>query len=100
MTRDVSTKRFPLPAAPLLLWVLLLSVAVFLPARVLAADAKRGHEPRCQEECLKEHADKMKLLSEEYTKIRNRMGYQDQVEIELQSYSHCLTNCRELLPIK
>ena len=99
MMRDVSTKRFPPPTGPVLLWVLLLSVAFFLPIRVLA-DAKRGDEPRCQEECLKEHADKMKLLSEEYTKIRNRMGYQDQVEIELQNYSHCLTNCRELLPIK
>jgi hypothetical protein len=99
MTRDVSVKRFPLPAAPVLLWVLLLSVAIFLPARVLA-DAKRGDEPRCQEECLKEHVDKMKLLSKEYTKIRNKIGYQDQVEIELHNYSRCLTNCRDLLPIK
>ena len=99
MTRDVSAKRFPLPTGLALLWVLLLSVAFFLPSRVLA-DTKRGDDPRCQEECLKEHVGKMRLLSEEYTKIRNKIGYQDQVEIELHNYSRCLTNCRDLLPIK
>jgi hypothetical protein len=99
MRRDASTKRFSLPTGPVLLWILLLSVAFFLPTGVLA-DTKRGDEPRCQEECLREHTEKMGLLSEEYAKSRNKPGYQDQVEIELRNYSRCLTNCRGLLPIK
>jgi hypothetical protein len=99
MTRAASTKRFSLPAGPVLLWILLLFVALFLPTRVLA-DAKRGDEPRCQEECLREHTAKMGLLSEEYAKSKNKPGYQDQVESELRNYSRCLTNCRELLPVK
>jgi hypothetical protein len=99
MTRVAWTKRFPLQTGALLLWVLLLSVAFVLPTRAVA-DTKRGDEPRCQEECTKAHVDKMKLLSEECTKTGNKMGYQDQVETELHNYSRCLTNCRELLPIK
>jgi hypothetical protein len=99
MTRAASTKRFSFPAGPVLLWVLLLSAAFFLPTAALA-DTKRGDEPLCQEECLKEHTEKMSLLSEEYAKSRNKMGYQDQVERELRNYSRCLTNCRQLLPVK
>jgi hypothetical protein len=79
--------------------VLLLSVLFFLPTRILA-DTKRGDEPRCQQECLREHTEKMGLLSEEYAKTKDKRGYQDQVESELSHYSRCLTNCRELLPIK
>ena len=99
MTRAASMKHFSLRTGRVLLWVLLLSVAFLSPTRVLA-DTKRGDEPRCQEECLREHTEKMGLLSEEYAKSKNKPGYQEQVESELRNYSRCLTNCRELLPVK
>jgi hypothetical protein len=42
----------------------------------------------------------MKLLSEEYLKAGNKMHYQDAVEDEVSRYLQCLTNCRELIPVK
>ena len=64
------------------------------------AKAKRGDAPHCQEECLAHHSDRMGQLSEEYSKTRNKVGYQDRIEEEAQTYSRCLTDCREVLPIK
>ena len=99
MTRYASTKRFPLPTGVALLWVLLLSAPFVSTASVLA-DAKRGEEPQCQEACLRHHSEKMGLLSREYMQTSDKREYQDQVEKELRNYSLCLTNCREVLPIK
>ena len=62
--------------------------------------AQRGDPPYCQEDCLRRHSDKMKQLSEEYKKTQNWMAYQEGVEKEIQSYSSCLTDCRELMPVK
>lgn len=64
------------------------------------AKAKRGEQPRCQEECLATHSARMKLLSEEYAKIGDKMKYQDAVEDEASRYFRCLTNCRELMQVK
>jgi hypothetical protein len=61
---------------------------------------KRGDAPHCQEECLTRHSERMGQLSEEYLKARNKMGYQDGIEEEVLNYSRCLTDCREVLPIK
>jgi hypothetical protein len=61
---------------------------------------KRGDEPQCQKECLKEHSEKMERLNKEFLKKREKLTYQDRVEEELQSYARCLTNCREVLPVK
>jgi hypothetical protein len=76
----------------------LFSFLVMVPPAI--AKAKRGEEPQCQEECLAKHSARMKLLSEEYLKIGNKMNYQDAVEDEASRYFHCLTNCRELIPVK
>jgi hypothetical protein len=62
--------------------------------------AKRGDAPHCQEECLGRHSERMRQLSEEYTKTVNRTKYQDGVEEEVLDYSRCLTECREVLPVK
>jgi hypothetical protein len=64
------------------------------------AKAKRGEEPQCQEECLSTHSARMKLLSEEYLKTSNKLNYQNAVEEEASHYFQCLTNCREVIPIK
>jgi hypothetical protein len=64
------------------------------------AQAQRGDEPRCQQECLARHLVKMKALSEEYTKAGNKIQYQDAVEDEASRYVQCLTNCREIIPVK
>jgi hypothetical protein len=42
----------------------------------------------------------MGRLSEEYLKTKNKMGYQDKIEDEFLNYSRCVTDCREVLPIK
>lgn len=62
--------------------------------------AKRGDEPGCQEECLAVHSERMRLLSEEYTKTGKLVNYQDAVRDEASRYVDCLTNCREVTPIK
>ena len=64
------------------------------------AKTKRGDAPHCQEECLTHHADRMGQLSQEYLKTKNKMGYQDRVEEEFLNYSRCVTDCREVLPVK
>ena len=64
------------------------------------AGTKRGDAPHCQEECLARHSGRMGQLSEEYLKTRNKAGYQDRIEEEFLSYSRCLTDCREVLPVK
>ncbi len=64
------------------------------------AKTKRGDAPHCQEECLARHSQRMGQLSEEYLKTKNKMGYQDGIEEEFLNYSRCLTDCREVLPIK
>jgi hypothetical protein len=64
------------------------------------AQAQRGDEPRCQNECLVTHSASMKALSDEYTKVSNKMKYQDAVEDEASRYVQCLTNCRELIQVK
>jgi hypothetical protein len=61
---------------------------------------KRGDAPRCQNECLKEHSEKMAILEKDLSKTGNRFAYQDQVEQEENRYARCLTNCREVVPIK
>jgi hypothetical protein len=82
--------------------ILLASVLCFLcfsPSATLV-EAKRGDAPHCQEKCLMLHSKRMRQLSAEYPKIANKMKYQDEVETEALNYSRCLTECRELLPIK
>ena len=61
---------------------------------------KRSDELRCQNECLKEHSEKMAMLDKSLSKTRNKFAYQDQVEQEENRYANCLTNCREVIPIK
>jgi hypothetical protein len=61
---------------------------------------KRGDEPQCQKECLKEHSEKMATLEKGLSKTGNKFVYQDQVEQEENRYARCLTNCREVVPIK
>jgi hypothetical protein len=64
------------------------------------AKTKRGDTPHCQEECLTHHREMMGQLSQEYLKTGNKMKYQDGVEEEVVNYSRCLTECREVLPVK
>jgi hypothetical protein len=64
------------------------------------AKTKRGDAPHCQEECLARHSEGMGQLSQEYLKTRNKVGYQDKIEEEVVNYSRCLTDCREVLPVK
>ena len=99
MTRDTWAKRFLLMTGLAFLWVLAVSEVLLSPADV-RAETKRGDEPQCQEKCLTHHSEKMSLLAQEYMKRRDKREYQDQVESELNHYSRCLTNCREVLPIK
>jgi hypothetical protein len=62
--------------------------------------AGRGDAPRCQEECLGNHIRKMGQISKEYSKGRDKTKYQSGVEEEVTNYSGCLTECRDVLPIK
>jgi hypothetical protein len=61
---------------------------------------KRGDEPQCQLECLKGHSEKMAILEKDLSKTGNRLAYQDHVGQEENRYARCLTNCREVLPVK
>jgi hypothetical protein len=82
---------------------ILLSFVLFFFYCLLSAattETKRGDAPHCQEECLARHSGRMGQLSEEYLKTRNKLGYQDRIEAEVLHYSRCLTDCREVLPIK
>jgi hypothetical protein len=65
-----------------------------------ANKGKRGDEPRCQNECLKEHSEKMAMLEKSLSKTGDKLAYQKQVEREENRYARCLTNCREVVPIK
>jgi hypothetical protein len=64
------------------------------------ATTTRGVEPLCQEECLATHSAKMKLLAKDYANTGDKMKYQDAVEDEAHRYLQCLTDCKELLPVK
>ena len=72
----------------------------YLSPSVAPGRTKRGDVPHCQEECLGRHSERMRQLSEEYSKKANRIRYQDGVEEELSDYSRCLTECREIIPVK
>ncbi|MBA4389795.1 MAG: hypothetical protein C0399_02525 [Syntrophus sp. (in: bacteria)] len=61
---------------------------------------KRGDEPQCQKECLKEHSEKMAILNKVFSKTGDRFTYQDKVEQEEHRYARCLTNCREVISVK
>ncbi len=83
--------------------VILLSFALcffYCSTSSAAAKAKRGDAPHCQEECLARHSERMGQLFEEYSKTKNKAEYQDGVEKEVANYSRCLTDCREVLPVK
>jgi hypothetical protein len=84
-----------------LMWVLMVIVvsSVVFCGFVIAVE-KRGDAPRCQEACLKEHSLRMKRMMKEYVADRNKVKYQERVENELTVYSGCLTNCREVNPVK
>ncbi len=73
---------------------------LYPPLSFATAKVKRGDAPRCQEECLARHSEAMGRLSQEYMKTRSIIEYQDRVEEEITNYSRCLTDCREVLPIK
>jgi hypothetical protein len=83
----------------IILMAILLCIGLLFPPPSYAKP-KRGEEPQCQEECLREHCRTMKELSEGLLKTGNRREYQDLVEQAVSSYSSCLTNCREVLPVK
>jgi hypothetical protein len=61
---------------------------------------KRGEDPWCQKECLKEHSERMAALEERLSKTGNKFAYQNLVEEEEGRYARCLTNCREVIPVK
>lgn len=61
---------------------------------------KRGDEPQCQNACLKEHSEKMALFEKGLSKTGDRFTYQDRIEEEEHRYARCLTNCREVIPVK
>lgn len=84
----------------LVFFVLLSLFSITAMVSSTTAKAKRGEEPWCQEECLARHSARMKLLSEEYAKIGNKMKYQNLVEDEASHYFKCLTDCRELIQVK
>jgi hypothetical protein len=74
--------------------------SIYFLSSAAPAKTKRGDAPACQEECLAHHTDRMRQLSQEYLNTGNKLKYQDEVEEEVLNYSHCLTECREVLPIK
>jgi hypothetical protein len=80
--------------------VLLFFFSIIAISSSATAKAKRGEPPQCQEECMAGHNVRMKLLSEEYAKTGDKMKYQDDVGTETYLYFQCLTNCRELMPVK
>ena len=82
--------------------ILLSSVLCFLFCSFSTAMAKaaRGDAPRCQEECLAHHSERMRQLSEEYSRTGSKIEYQDNIKEEVVHYSRCLTACREVLPVK
>jgi hypothetical protein len=84
----------------LVVFVLLSLFSILVMALSVIAKAQRGEEPRCQEECLATHSARMKLLSEECLKTGDKIQYQDAVRDEASRYVECLTNCRELIPVK
>lgn len=81
------------------LCVLALCTVLLLPVAALA-EGKRGDDPACQEDCLGHHSEHMAQLSREYERVHDKTAYQDRVEDELLKYSHCLRNCRRVLPVK
>jgi hypothetical protein len=89
----------PLIKGMIILLALTVCLLCFLPSTA-PAKAKRGEVPQCQETCLAYHRERMEELSDEYLKTGNKITYQDQVEIEVLAYSRCLTECREVLPVK
>ncbi len=73
---------------------------LYLPVPFAYAEGKRGEAPQCDQECLAHHSEKMNQLSQEYLKTKDKMSYQDKVQEEVSRYTRCLTNCREVLPVK
>ncbi len=82
--------------------ILLVSAFFFLTLSPSAArgKVKRGDAPQCQQQCLARHSEKMAKLSEEYAGTLNKTKYQDEVELEIGEYSRCLTECRDVIPVK
>jgi hypothetical protein len=75
------------------------SLAMFASA-VIPGTGERGREPECQQNCLANHTKAMEKLAGELTKTGRMLAYQDLVEVEVSSYSACITNCRVIVPVK
>ena len=80
--------------------VMFICSPLLLSVCVARAEGKRGEAPQCDEECLAHHNQKMSQLSQEYLKTKDKMSYQDKVQEEVSRYSRCLTDCRQVLPVK
>jgi hypothetical protein len=72
-----------------------------LPSMAYASGTPlRRQFPECQEECLRQHNEKMHKLAEEYKATGNSLQYQDAVEARSLEYEKCLDNCRLRYPVK
>jgi hypothetical protein len=70
----------------LVFFVFLCLFSIVVMASSATAKTKRDKQPQCQEGCLAKHSARMELLSEEYTKIGDKVKYQDTAEDEASSY--------------
>jgi hypothetical protein len=67
---------------------------------IVSYAAKRGDFPLCQQECLYTHRQHMERLFERGKHTLNGIPFQEQVDKEVADYSACVTDCRELMPVK
>ncbi len=65
-----------------------------------AENAKRGHYPQCQDNCLAKLEKRMADLSENYKKTGLRLVYEDSVEQARAEYDECIAACKQPLPVK
>jgi hypothetical protein len=66
----------------------------------LGTGGTRGDYPKCQQECLSQLEKGMAKASDMLSKDQKRIFYEEQVEKTNLNYNRCITNCKELMPVK
>ena len=81
--RSIAQKHFRAVFASLVIFSLLMGVG---NVSVLAyAISLRGNYPACQNRCLSEHAKKIQIINERYTREGNMRSFQDSIDIAVEA---------------
>lgn len=95
--RSIAQKHFRVVFASLVIFSLLMGAAMPVAGHAISL---RGNYPACQNRCLSEHAKKIQIINERYTREGNMQSFQDSIDIAVEQYAECIDECKMVLPVK